>query len=444
MPLELKQLLEERGQVSANITKMADTLGPDKPDFTSEERATWDSLNARHAVLSRQIDVLHAAAEARAAIDRQPHHVLPGREDTGGPPASRDGDGAPTEEDRCLAIQAWALAQYDEEPTERQLEAAQRCGIKPRSRTLEIPLWSNHDYRTRRVQARAMGTTPAPAGGYLVPTGFVSMLEIAMLQWDAMRQVADIIRTDTGEDIAWPMANDSSNEGEVIGENRAHNEQDVAVQQKKLGSYEFSSKIVRVSNRLLRDSAFDLVQTIAELLGERIGRRQNRAFTVGSGASEPTGIVTDATLGKTAASASAITHDEIIDLIHSVDPAYRRGPSVGFMMHDAIIAVVRKLKDSQGRYLWEDSTQAGQPPRLRGYPVWVNNSMASALASNAKVMLFGDFSKYKIRDVGTVRLKRLVERYGEYDQDGFVAIMSSDGKLLDAGTAPVKYLANAA
>jgi HK97 family phage major capsid protein len=184
------------------------------------------------------------------------------------------------------------------------------------------------------------------------------------------------------------------------------------------------------------------------LLGERLGRIQNTHLTTGDGAAKPKGIVTAATLGRTTASATAITADDFIRLIHSVDPAYRGSPGVAFMMHDNIFLEVSLLKDSNNNYLVRPTVDAAftgaTPYRIRGFNVATNQAMASSLASANKTALFGDFSKYMIREVGNMELIRLVERFAEYFQEGFIASLSFDGNLLDAGTNPVKYLQQAA
>jgi HK97 family phage major capsid protein len=137
----------------------------------------------------------------------------------------------------------------------------------------------------------------------------------------------------------------------------------------------------------------------------------------------------------------AVTADEVIALVHSVDPAYRT--NARFMFHDAQLAQLRLLKFSIGSdqvaYMWQPSLQAGNPDRLLGYPYTVNQSMTSVLTVNEKAILFGDFSKYVIRDVAEIRLRRLEELYAGTDQVGFIAFMRSDGNLLDAGTDPVKH-----
>ena len=150
-----------------------------------------------------------------------------------------------------------------------------------------------------------------------------------------------------------------------------------------------------------------------------------------------------ATVGKTTASATAITSDELLDLQHSVDRAYRDQPGVGWMFHDNVALALRKLKDSNGRYHWVDGMQAGQPSQLFTKPVSINNDMASSIATGNITALFGQFTKYKVRQVGTVRIRRLMERHAENDQEAFIGFQEADGKLIDAGVAPVKSLQQA-
>jgi HK97 family phage major capsid protein len=153
-------------------------------------------------------------------------------------------------------------------------------------------------------------------------------------------------------------------------------------------------------------------------------------------------VVVSSTEGVVAASKTAVTDAEIVSLVHVLDPAYRTNAI--WMFHDTILAAIRGLKDvTSGQYLWQPGMQAGVPDRLFGYRYVVNQSMASAQAQAAKIILFGDFSKYKVRDVAGIRLVRLDELFAQTDQVGFVAFLRSDGQLLDAGTNPIKHLTNA-
>jgi HK97 family phage major capsid protein len=180
---------------------------------------------------------------------------------------------------------------------------------------------------------------------------------------------------------------------------------------------------------------------LGAMLGERLGRITNTKYTTGSGASTPRGIVTAASSGVTAASGTQIAADELIGLVHSIDPAYRNG--AGFMMHDNIVLHLRKLKDGNGEYMWQSGLRDGAPDRLLGYGITINQDMQSSVATGTKTVLFGQLSKYKIRRVNGMRLYRLQERYRDTDQDGFIAFIREDGNLLNAGTAPVKYLVQA-
>jgi HK97 family phage major capsid protein len=164
-------------------------------------------------------------------------------------------------------------------------------------------------------------------------------------------------------------------------------------------------------------------------------------MTTGTGTSQPQGMVVGATLGKTGASATAIAADELLDLIHSVDPAYRGDPSAGFMFHDNILLALRKLKDTTNQYLIQPRVTEALPSMIQGFPFTVNQSMASAITTGQKTMLFGALRKYQIRDVSEVRLVRLNELFAQTDQVGFVMFMRSDAKLLNAGTNPIKYYA---
>jgi HK97 family phage major capsid protein len=185
------------------------------------------------------------------------------------------------------------------------------------------------------------------------------------------------------------------------------------------------------------DSAFELAVILGDLLGERLGRILNEEDTIGTGNSMPEGIVTGSVMGKTAASATAIGATELIDLIHSVDRAYRNGAA--FMMHDLVLAYLRKVQAAtSGEFIFGPGLN-GEPDRIHGYPVVINNDMDSTVAATKKTVLFGQLSKYKIRDVKQIRLRRLTELYAETDQDGFVAFIRHDGKLLNTGGNPVKH-----
>jgi len=338
------------------------------------------------------------------------------------------------------AIQGWLRAMKPDAKIEQEhVDAAKFFGFDIRSREIEIPLVK--DYRNIKKEFRDLSLTVG-SGGYTVPEGFVNSLEQALLTFGGVRQVADVMRTDSGNDLPWPTMNDTTNKGAILAEATTFGASvDPSFASVIFKAFKYSSKPIIVSNELLQDSAFDLAAMIGGWLGTRIGRIQNDHFTTGTGTTLPLGVVVASTEGVEAASKTAVTDGEVISLEHSVDPAYR--PNAIFMFHDSILAAIRQLKDvTSGQYLWQPGMQAGVPDRLLGYRYVINQSMASTQAQSAKIILFGDFSKYKIRDVAGVRLVRLDELFAQTDQVGFVAFLRSDGQLLDAGTNPIKHLTN--
>jgi HK97 family phage major capsid protein len=283
------------------------------------------------------------------------------------------------------------------------------------------------------TRAQSVGTTTA--GGFLAPVGFREDLVRTLKEFGSVRSVATVITTEGGTDLLYPAVNDTANKGAILAENTQATEQDVAFTQKTIKSWMYSSKVVRVARQLMQDSAFDIEEFLTSILGERIGRSQNEHFTIGVGTTEPVGIQPTATIGKTGAAGQVTTvlYADLVDLVHSVDVAYRRGTGVGFMTSDTMVGTIRKLLDSQNRPLWEPSIQVGEPDRILGYPVYVNVDMPVPAAS-VKSILFGDFRRgYIIRDVLGIETLRFDERWGDFLQVGFIGIARSDGQIRDAG-----------
>lgn len=288
-------------------------------------------------------------------------------------------------------------------------------------------------------------TTSNTAGGYTVPTELATFIEKAMVATGPMygNQFFTVINSTDGRTFNIPTVDDTSVTAEAHTEGTQPTDdggKDVTFGQKSLGAYAFDSEWVRWSAELNADSILNMESLLGELIGERLGRIANSKLTTGSGSSDVEGIVTNSAAGKTAAATNAVTADEIIDLIHSVDPAYRTSASTAIMMNDSTLAAVRKLKDGNGNYLWQmGNYQAGIPQNILGYNVVVNQAMDS-LAAAKKVMLFGDMSKFYVRKVGAPSLYVARERFApDY---GILGYIRFDGVL--ANTAAVKHLITAA
>jgi HK97 family phage major capsid protein len=199
--------------------------------------------------------------------------------------------------------------------------------------------------------------------------------------------------------------------------------------------------LVKVSVEWANDEFGLLNSELPIMLGERLGRALNTAFTTGDGSGKPTGFKDAAPSGVESASTGAFTAANLVDLVHSVDIAYRNSPSAAFMMHDQILSAVRKLNyDTANNPLFQPSLREGTPDRLLGYNFFVNNDLPSTQAADAKIIYFGDWSKYIIRAVANNVLVPLRERFMDEMEIGFLMYARYDGKLLN--TAAIKHLKN--
>ena len=289
----------------------------------------------------------------------------------------------------------------------------------------------------------ALGTSPDTAGGFTVPQGFYSTLIDAQLAYGGMINEAFVFDTGTGNTLPIPTDNDTSNKGAILGENVQVATQDITFGAFNMNAWTYSSKLVLVSNQLLQDTEFNLDAFLAQKLATRLARIQNDHFTTGTGASQPNGIVTAATVGQTGATGETTTliFDDLVELEHSVDPAYRQGAK--FMFHDTTLKILKKMKDGLGRPLWMAGLQTKEPDTINGYPYSINQSMAVP-AANAISIIFGDLRNYYIRRVSGIQVLRLTERYADYNQVGFLAFQRMDGNLIDAGTHPIKSFKHSA
>lgn len=417
-----KELREKRANLWTQANEVIERAASEKRERTAEENEQIDRIHDEMDTLKREIERLERHAELNNHMG-QSRGRISGLQDGGdaGTPGSVD-EAVNTE------LRSWLLNEDGRQPKRFSLQN----------------LFMPQDQVQRELQAmreqRALGTSPTSAGGALVPQGFHHILEDAMLAFGGMRRVrSTVLRTDSGNPLPMPTADDTDNEGAIIGENPATKvpEQDLTFGNRTLGAYMYTSKAVRVSLQLLQDSSFNLPPYIGGKLGERIGRITNRHFTTGSGTDEPEGVVVGAPAGVTAASATALTYEELVDLEHSVDEAYRS--QAEWMFNDLTLRELKKLKDGEGRPLWLPGLSVREPDTVLGYRFVPNNNMPKMEADNAAVV-FGDFSKYHIRDVMDVLLVRLDEVYIEHGQVGFLAFSRHDGLLLDAGTHPVKKL----
>lgn len=304
----------------------------------------------------------------------------------------------------------------------------------------------DEDWPTLR---NTMSTTTNSEGGFTVATDVATQVIDALKKFGGMRAVATVLRTAQGNPMNFPASDGTTEEGEIVDQNVSATDLDISFSTIALPVYKYSSKVVTVPVELLQDSSVDIIAFVIERLRNRLGRITNKHFTIGTGTAQPNGVVTASGVGKTGLTGQTLTviYNDLVDLQHSVDPAYRELGNAGFMMHDTSVRVIRKIVDLQGRPIfvpgYEMASPGGQPDRLLGSPITVNQHMP-VMAANAKSILFGDFSFYTIRDAMEVEVQRFTDSaYAKKGQVGFLAWLRSGGNLTDVGGA-VKHYANSA
>jgi HK97 family phage major capsid protein len=422
-----KTLVSERSKLVAqasDLNKIAEVR-----EWTPEETAKVDDLIAKIEALDARVVELEnyesEPAEAEVAPEEAPvdpeqnsrrRSLISGFENKpqrrtapapiGVPMFSRDLDDKRSEKDRTLAMRGWFAGKN---ASKEERSAAFRTGL---------------DVNSDRLVLRA-NSTSGTAGGYTIPQGFLAQLEQRAAYFNPLRDVATVVRTDTSNNLPFPVIDDTANVSAIGAENTAPSAVDMVFSQITLGSYRTES-LIKLSNELLRDSGLDMPSIIANLLGERIGRKEATDHATGNGSSAPEGVVTGSSAGVAGATTTTITLANVMGLRNSLDYAYQQNAS--FMMHQSVWNSILQLADSQARPLFLDLLNGNQA-KLLGYPVIVNNAMASSIAASAKTVLFGDFSKYIIRDCGDIVIVRLNELYAAEFATGFLAARWSDAKV---------------
>lgn len=402
--MSIQNLREQRGKIANALNELVN-----KPDWdAATDQATYDNSMAEIDAIDAKIKRMQDAAEKLAEDTRTEevaiHAERKGR-DTG---------------DKGLGIYAKWLRGGD-----AALNAEDFAAIR-----------------------NTMSTTTGSEGGFTVDSQVATSVIDALKAFGGMRQVSTVIATSGFGGLSFPTSNGTSEVGEIIAENGAATDQDVTFGTVALPAYKYSSKVVSIPIELLQDSGVDIEAFVQSRLVTRLGRITNTHFTTGSGSAQPNGIVTAATVGVTAANSTsqvtAVTYDSLVNLQHSLDPAYRG--SAGWMFNDTTLRELRKIKDSQTRPIfvpgYETGVPGGAPDRLLGAPITINQDVAN-MGASARSILWGDFSGYYIRDVMALEMFRFTDSaFTRNGQVGFLAWMRTGGNLIDANK--VRVFVNAA
>jgi HK97 family phage major capsid protein len=299
----------------------------------------------------------------------------------------------------------------------------------------------------RSVTIQANQTTgTGSAGGFTVPPSFLEEIEIAMLAYGNVQGVSRVIRSTIGSNMPVPTLNDTNNRGRIIAENAPLTNTALVMGSVDIPAFMYSSDSILMSYQMLQDSIL-AESEITRLVGERLGRITNLHFTAGTGTGQPRGVVTGASVGRTGATGTAttVTYNDLVLTQESLDEAYQG--NARWMFHQSTRRVLKQLVDGSNRPLWQPGVSAGfgqgEPDTILGRPYIVNNDMP-VMAANARSILYGDFSKYYVRVVRDMQMRRLDERYADNLQVGFFAFGRWGGNLINAGTDPMRVFVNSA
>jgi HK97 family phage major capsid protein len=332
------------------------------------------------------------------------------------------------------------------------------------------------EQRDQLAGTQSITYTDGSVGGYFVPAGFVYDIDEAAKFYADLLNVVGVIKTDTGNLLPYPTDDDTTNAWHILGEGSQIVDEgtsdnyptqgtlpttdaaNVGFSNVKFNAFKGSTGMIRVSLELMQDSAFEFESYLTRKFATRLGRGYEAYLTNGGGSTMPTGILpaiaasgattvtatgssaNDGNSGNTGA--NSIGYDDLVSLIHSVDPTYRRSASTRFMFHDQTLAHLKTRLDKYGKPLWVPSTIVGEPDRIAGFPYVINQSFPQIGASKVTVA-FGDWSKFIVRKVKELQILRLDERFADYGEVGFLGFSRIDSNLVDAGTHPLNTLTQA-
>lgn len=424
--MEIKKLEEERIVVGNEMNSLTATIARDGGrNFTGEELTSFDKMEADFKSLSDKIETAkRIARSAEISNKSDPKAVVTSHRGT-----------VVTRQDNELAFKAWALKASGKEQYLRRehLDAANKTGMNMNSDSLTVNLADNPNSNdVQRNQSSGINSE----GGYLQNDGVFQSLERNMKWFAGARTIAKVLRTENGEPISYAYADDTASLGVRLGQNNTVANTNVVFQKKTLGEYTYTSGVYPISIQLLQDARIDVSSDIGEALGIRLARITNTDYTVGTGGAMPTGFMTDASAGVTAAGA-AIGYNDLVGLLFSMDKAYRDHPSFCFTMSDATLAALWKLADTTNRPLFYNYNQSmvdGNGFTLLGKKIVVNNDMPAIATTKSPICaIVGD--KFIIRDVKSTQLVVLRERFMDTLSVGMMAYLRTDSKLLNPNCA---------
>lgn len=404
----IQALLEQRANIYSGMTAIVDLATSEKRELTGEENAEFERRNGDLDRLDAQVKAL-TEGEKRAQDAQDALSEIRSREPRPGSTPGQESD----------------------------VSKRLRSFLKGETRTFEVKADGPVDFRV-------LSKLSAGAGANTVKTSFYERLMQHFIEVAGIMQLGPtVLNTTSGEQILVPKTTGHST-ASLVAEAGTIAASDPAFGQMPLDAYKYAT-LFQVSSELLQDTSVDIEGYLSMQAGRAVGNAFGTHAITGTGTNQPNGVMTAATVGVTGAASvvGAFTADNLIDLFYSVIAPYRNSPSAGWLMRDATVGNVRKLKDSAGQYLWQPSLQVGVPDTFLGKPIATDPNVG-AVALSARSVAFGDFSRYMVRLVNGVRFERSDDFAFNTDLATYRCIMRADGDLADTTGAIKVFVGNAA
>ncbi|MET7514067.1 phage major capsid protein [Streptomyces sp. NPDC005480] len=401
----IKRLQERRLNVWEQAKALLDAAETDKRELSADEEQSYQRLNADLDKIDERVKAFQEGEQRSSDAEAAFADLL-------AKPVTRQQD---TDQGEAAKVRAWLTGQAGRSYDVRSDEP--------------MPL------NTRLTKLSAA------AGAATVPVSFYNQLVQHMTENSGVLATGPtVLRTATGEQLQVPKTTAHSANAGIVAEQGPLTANEPTFGQVSLDAYKYGF-LLQVSHELANDTAVDLLGYLAMQAGRALGNGFGAHLVTGTGSSQPNGVLTASTMGVTGGAGAAPTSDNLIDMYHSVIAPYRSGNSVAWLMRDATVAAVRKIKDTTNQYVWQPGLTAGVPDTILGKPLYTDPNMP-AVGAAAKSVLFGDFSTYFVRQVEAIRFERSDDYAFNTDLITYRAILRGDGDQVDT-TGAIKHYVSA-
>lgn len=418
--MTLQELKNKQGKLTADIRAIVDKARNEQRSFNDDERSQIEAMEADQIQVDRDVAIFERQEAREAALSQSAGRRSAQNSLEGNRQQSQSADA-------LRGFSAWASC-HPTTRTQQNAEIARAAGFNPDSREITL------DLRERANNSTLTGA----AGGYLVADAVKAGLTVAQKAYGGIFSHARVITTAKGNDLPFDLFNDLSNEGVAVAQGGASGYLPAdGFDQMVLKAWKLSSNAIPVSSELMSDADYNVAGILGEAIGRRLAVKGANWFINGAGTTEPYGLSTGTTWSRPANGTSmstTISTDQVLDLIYAVDPVYRQGAA--FVCNDLQVLKFRKLKDDSNNYLWQESSRVGEPSTLFGYPVIVDQAVATP-AANGKCLMFGDPKNFVIRQVAEIRIIRSDELLVLNDQSLFIGYARYDSRLINPGVTNI-------